>query len=91
MPIAPTVASLLPTLRAQAREWTETQDEADDLVAQALELAIRDLPDREVNDVEGWLTQLLTIARDQSAPRHCAVSTAGDVTSAGGFRRKVLQ
>jgi hypothetical protein len=91
MPIAPTVASLLPTLRAQAREWTETQDEADDLVAQALELAIRDLPDREVNDVEGWLTQLLMTARDQSAPRHCAVSTTRDVASAGGLRRKVLQ
>jgi hypothetical protein len=37
------------------------------------------------------LTQLLMKARDQSAPRHCAASTAGDVTSAGGLRRKVLQ
>jgi hypothetical protein len=51
-------------------------------------LAIHGLPDREVIDVEGWLTQLLTIAREQSALRHCAVSHTRDVGAAGELTKK---
>lgn len=91
MPIAPTVASLLPKLRAQAREWTRTQDEADDLVMEALKLAIRDLPGHYVNDVEGWLIELLSAARQQRAPRRCAVSTVRDIPATGSVRREILQ
>jgi DNA-directed RNA polymerase specialized sigma24 family protein len=62
---APTVLELVPKLRLQARTWTYSQDEADDIVVCCLELAITAAPQFDGDDIEGWLSDLLVTARDR--------------------------
>lgn len=57
------VEDLLPNLRAQARLWTTTIEEADDIVCLALEMAIEQAATNTA-DIEEWLSDLLVTARD---------------------------
>jgi hypothetical protein len=61
------IAPLVPQLRSQARQWTTSQDEADDIVLRALTLAIDDLPGSHVENVESWPISFLGVARDETA------------------------
>jgi DNA-directed RNA polymerase specialized sigma24 family protein len=60
-----TILEILPRLRLQARLWTHTQEQADDIVGCCLELAIKAVPEFEGDDVEAWLSELLLIARQR--------------------------
>lgn len=63
--LVPRVEQILPRLRARARSWVQLQEEADDIVCRALELAIKRVDDRP-SDLESWLLNLLDIAWKES-------------------------
>ena len=66
--LAPTVEMLLPRLREHARAWTQSQNDADNIVCLALEMAI-DSVERAPQEIESWLFTILDPAHDEYLER----------------------
>lgn len=64
------VEEIVPRMRIVARTWTNTQEQADDIVCRALELALKRLPPPD-HGIEDWLFGLLSLARSSPPRRLC--------------------